>query len=103
MAISTVDVAVVQTITYTSSGDTAVTFMSLCNHGGAPVVCDIHIIPNGDTADTGNLLIKDLEIIAGDTYILYQGGEKLLFATGDFVSVISDIATVTAITSNVGI
>jgi len=105
MAISTVDIAGAGApeTTYTSIGDSALTFMSLCNHGGANVTCEIHIVPSGDVAGTDNVLITDLEILAGDTYILYQGGEKILLDTGDFVVVEASLATVAVITSHVGI
>lgn len=85
---------------YISSGSTAITFMSFCNYGASPVHCDIHIVPNGDGPTNSNLFIKDLEILAGDTFILYQGGEKILMDNLDTVQVVSDIAnSVTVITS----
>lgn len=104
MAISTVNIGASATTTYTSSGDSALTFMSLCNHGTNTVTCDIHIVPNGDLPTNDNLLIKDLEIIAGDTFILYHGGEKILMENGDYVSVDASLANVVAaISSHVGI
>ena len=45
-------------------------------------------------------MLDTLTITAGDTYVLYAGGEKLLFDNGDFINVIASAGTaVTAITS----
>ena len=77
MAIQTTNiVAATETVTYTSSGDTALTFMSLCNYDTIDVVVDIHVIPLGGAAAVTNLLIKEITIVPGDTYIIYQGNEK---------------------------
>lgn len=100
MAIQTVNVpTVTPAATFTSTNDSAVTFMSLCNHGLVDVVCSIHVVPSGDSPTTANLLISDLDIITKDTYIIYQGSEKLLLENGDRIMAVTDIATVTAITS----
>ena len=100
MAISTSNVAAAPATIIVSSGDTAITFMSLCNHGATTVLCDIHIIPNGDLSSINNLLITDLEIIAGDTFILYQGGEKILLGNGDYVQVVSDTPNVVSVVTS---
>jgi len=97
MAISTVSVGAAPATTYISSGDSAVTFMSLCNTSGAAVACEIHVVPDGAVAGPGNLLITDLEIIAGDTYILYQGGEKLVLENNDSIVVLSSVASVVSV------
>jgi hypothetical protein len=99
MAIQTTDVLASQTTVYTSSNDTALTFLSICNVGVANITCNVHIVPNGDVPSDSNLFIKDLEIIIGDTYVVYQGGEKILMSNGDYVSIIASAATVTSIVS----
>lgn len=102
MAINTTSIGVTTAIpTYTSVDDNAITFMSLCNHGGATLTLDINIVPNGDAVGIGNLFIKDLEILAGDTYVVYQAGEKFILSNGDVVSVTSSVGAVTVITSSV--
>ena len=93
-------------ITYTSVNDTAITIMSLCNYEAESVTVDIYIVPNAGTPGNGNIFIKELEITPGETYILYQGNEKILLETGDTIRVtVTNPATtlvgVTAITSYV--
>ena len=107
MAINTQNVSAITlpgTNTYQSIGDNAVTFMSVCNHSASPVNIDIHIVPNGGGAGTDNLLVSALEIIADDTYIVYQGNEKLFLSNGDRIEIVASVANVvTVITSYVTI
>ena len=104
MALTTTNISAANTSTYTSVGESAIVFMSLCNYGGADVLVDIHAVPDGDAINDTNLLIKDLEILAGDTYILYHGGEKLIISNNDRIVVSSSILnSVTAITSTAAV
>ena len=89
---------------YTSSGNTAITFLSLCNYGASDVTTDLHVVPSGSSAANSNLVLTQLVLTAtgnstGDTYQLYVGGEKLLLGPGDFVRVVSNANTVTAVVS----
>ena len=106
MAIQTHNISTISHTAYTSSGDSAVTFMSLCNHSGGPVTIDLHVVPSGDGVATSNRLISQLVIAADDTYILYQGSEKLILADSDTIVVavlIGDINKITTIVSYVGV
>jgi len=85
---------------YTSTGDTAVTFLSLCNYSAGNVTANVFVVPNGDT--TGNLtaVLTEIEIAAKDTYQLYAGNEKLVLANGDSVQANANVDNaVTTITS----
>jgi hypothetical protein len=88
---------------YTSVGNTAITFMSLCNYTVGNVVANVFVVPSGDTAGNDNVIINNLTITQGDTYQLYDGAEKLLLANGDSVQVDASannaITTVTSYTS----
>lgn len=110
MAINTQNVSgttpATATTTYLSVGalgDTnAVTFMSVCNHHATdPVLVDIYIVPDGIvTPGTAQLLVSQLEIVAGDTYIVYQGNEKIFLDPDDRIDVVADVAgQATVITS----
>jgi len=104
MAITTANVTTATGNVYSSSGNTAVTFLSLCNTGSTTITANVHIVPNGGTADVTNLHLIGLEITAngantGDTYQVYAGGEKLLLGDGDTIQASSSANTVTAITS----
>lgn len=89
---------------YVSSGDTAVTFLSICNTTAGNITANVHVVPSGDTADATNLTLIGLEITAsgantGDTYQLYSGGEKLLLGNGDSIQMSASANSLTTITS----
>ena len=100
MAIQTTSINVTNTTTYVSSGETALTMMSLCNHSGITQTVTLNIVPNGDLPATTNIFIKDIEIVAGDTFVVYQGSEKFILDDNDFVNATcSNANAVTVITS----
>lgn len=104
MAIQTTNIGAGPVTVYTSSGDSALTFMSFCNHSASPVTLDIHVVPNGDVPTVDNLLAQALDIDPGDTYIFYKGGEKLLLGNNDYVSVTASAANAVAcISSYIGV
>lgn len=92
------------TTVYTSTNNTAITYLNLTNSSGGAITVDIHIIPNGGTAGTTNLVAKTLSISATDSYQLYSGGEKLLFENGDFIQVVASAASgINAVVSSTAI
>ena len=93
MTIQTTAVSNSATTVYTSTNNTAVTYMQLTNSSAGALTVDIHVIPNGDTLGTTNAVAKTLSIAATDSYQLYSGGEKLLLANGDTVQVTASAAT----------
>ncbi len=105
MSISTTSVTTSGNTVYTSSGSTAITWMSLCNYGDTDATCNVFVVPNGDTAANTNIILTQIEMLAanangtGDTYQLYSGGEKLLLDNGDSIYVDSSANTVTAVVS----
>jgi hypothetical protein len=100
MTISVTAVTNSLTTVYTSTNNTAITYLNLTNSSGGTLTVDIHVIPSGGTAGTTNLVAKTLSINNTDSYQLYSGGEKLLLANGDFVQIISSGATgINAVTS----
>ena len=104
MAISTLTVGTTNTVLFTSSGDDAVTFMSLCNYSPGTVTVSVHLVPSGGTAGNDNLFIKDIEIVSGDTYVLYEGGEKIMLGDGDYIVAVADAVTsVTAMVSTIDV
>jgi len=87
MAITTDQItATGNSVSYSSSGGSAITFMSFCNYGTASAIVQIYLVPDGVAVSDANIILKDLEIIAGETYILYHGGEKILLDNADSVN-----------------
>jgi phage gp45-like len=93
---------------YTSVGNTAITFLSLCNYTAGNITANVYVVPSGGTAGNSNIIVTGLELrasglLTGDTYQLYAGAEKLLLANGDSIQVDANannsITTVTSYTS----
>ena len=100
MSIAVGNVTTSPTVVYTSSGNTAVTFMSICNHSLANVTASVYVVPSGDTPSNQNIILTSIDLTTLDTYQLYAGGEKLLLAAGDTIQVsASSNNSVTTVTS----
>ena len=99
MTISTVSVTTVGNTVYTSTGNTAITFLSLNNWGPANVTANLFAVPSGSSATTTNQVFYSLLLQSGDTYQIYAANEKLLLGPGDFISVNATANTVSAVTS----
>jgi len=86
----TIQVANITTIAgnaYVSSGNTAITFMSLCNYSAGNVTANVYVVPSGTSAGNTNLVLASIGLTNLDTYQLYAGGEKLLLGNGDSIQV----------------
>jgi len=93
MAISATLVADSATTVYTSTNNSAITFISFTNYSVASVDLDINLVPSGGSVSNTNLLVDGLTIAANDTYQLYASSEKLLLANGDFISATANTVT----------
>ena len=93
MTIQTTLVTNSATTVYTSTNNTAITYMELTNVSAGALTVDIHVIPSGDSLSNTNIIAKTLSIAATDSYQLYTGGEKLLLANGDIIQVTASAAT----------
>jgi hypothetical protein len=83
---------------YTSSGTTAITAMYMCNYTGSTVTVTVHVVPNGGTADNTNIIYKDVDIIATDTFLLDT--ERLILDNGETVQIAASAASAVAITTS---
>jgi hypothetical protein len=99
MTIQVANVTTAGNTVYTSSGNTAITFLSICNFNSATCTANVYVVPSGGTAGNTNIVLATLELTGLETYQLYAGGEKLLLNNGDFVSVQANANTVTTVTS----
>ena len=88
---------------YVSNGNSAITFLSLCNYSAGNVIANVYVVPSGSSAGNTNIVLSNLLITAGDTYQFYAGGEKLLLTNGDSVQAnakaTNSITVVTSYTS----
>jgi hypothetical protein len=100
MAIQVSNVTTTGDVVYTSSGNTVVTFLSVCNYDeSTPVTANIYIVPSGQSVSNSYVTVSNLAIANTDTYQIYDGNEKLVLGNGDFIHVDCSANTVTAITS----
>lgn len=86
-AITTAQITTAGNISYASIGNTAVTYMTLCNYTASNVTANVYVVPSGNTIGNTNIIIANLPLTAYDTYQLYQAAEKLLLANGDSIQV----------------
>lgn len=88
---------------YVSSGNTAITWLSFCNHTAGNVIANVYIVPSGSSAGVANQVLANLLITAGDTYQMYSAAEKILLSNGDSIqanaNVTSSITSVASYTS----
>ena len=99
MTIQVANVTTVGNTVYTSSGNTAITFLSICNFANATCTANVYVVPSGGTAGNTNIVLANIELTGLETYQLYAGGEKLLLGNGDFVRLVANANTVTTVTS----
>lgn len=87
MSIQTSNVTTTIANVYVSTGETAVTFLSLTNYSVSNVTANVYIVPSGNTAGNLNVAVGNIEITTMDTYQFYAGNEKLILDTGDSIQV----------------
>jgi len=87
MSLSTANVTTATANVYISSGNTAVTYLSLCNYSASNVTANVFIVPSGDSAGNLNLSVSNVLITTGDTFQFYAGNEKLILANSDTIQV----------------
>jgi len=92
MTISTGNVGSSVGNAYVSSGNTAITWLSFCNHTAGNVIANVYVVPSGGSAGVSNQILANLLITAGDTYQIYSAAEKILLGNGDSLQANANIA-----------
>jgi len=104
MTISNTLLGLTDTDIFVSVGSNAVSFLSLCNTSAAPVIVNMYVVPTGQATDLTRKFLHNLEIKAGDTFILYQASEKIITEDGDkFVATADSASVVAALVSYIAI
>jgi hypothetical protein len=86
MTISVANLSTTTSNVYVSSGNTAVTFLTLCNYSPSNVAVNLFIVPANASAGTSNQVLANLALTTEDTYQLYQAAEKLVLGPNDYIS-----------------
>lgn len=100
MPIATGNVTTAAGNVYASSGNTVVTFLSLCNYSAANVTANVFVVPSGSSAGNATLLYTNIDLTIGETFQVYLANEKLILGNNDSIRAnASANNSVTAITS----
>jgi len=105
MTIQVANVTSAGNTVYTSSGNTAITWLTVTNYGASDLYANVWVVPFGSSAANVNIILANIAILSaanttgGDTYQIYSGGEKLLLGNGDSVYASSSANTLNAVVS----
>ena len=99
MSITTANVTTTGGNIYSSSGNTVVTWLSLCNTTAGNITANVHVLASGDTANAMNTIISNVLITVGDTYQIYTGNEKILLDNAGAIYAIASANALSAVTS----
>ena len=103
-SVATANITTVGNVAYTSTGNSAVTFMTICNYSAANVTANVYVVPAAGTAGNTNMIFSSLLLTGHDTYQLYQAAEKILLANGDTIQVQANANnSITTVTTYTGI
>ncbi len=86
MTISVANLSTTTSNVYVSNGNTAVTFLTLCNYSPSNVQINLFVVPANGTPATSNQVLANLTLVTEDTYQLYQASEKLVLGPNDSIS-----------------
>jgi hypothetical protein len=84
---------------YTSSGNTAITSLTLCNFSAGSATANLYVVPATANADTVNIALSNVLITTGDTLQMYVAAEKLLLGPGDTIQIEANANAITAVVS----
>ena len=95
MAITNANILATATTVYTSTGNTVISTLHLCNQSAAAVTVSVNLVPSGGAAAANNKIYANLSIAILERFIL---------GNGDFVSCTANTAnSVIATTTYTGI
>jgi len=92
MAIKNVSIGLSETIILTATAETAFLTIVFCNTGVSSRLVQLYMYPTGGSAGNGSLVLKDIGIPAGDTFV-WSGTDKILLDVGGVISAIADSAS----------
>lgn len=79
------------------SGNRAITTVIVCNTGSTDLTVSLFAVAGGGSAGTGNMIVNELTVPAGDTVSFDQ--EKMVLSTGDELKAICSASGLTATVS----
>lgn len=81
------------TESFLSEGENGITTLMICNHHATTsAVVNVWVVPQGQVAGNANQILKNLTIVASDTFVMDM--EKLVLSDGDTIMTQADVANV---------
>jgi len=81
------------TESFLSEGENGITTLMICNHHATTsAVVNVWVVPEGQVAGNANQILKNLTIVASDTFVMDM--EKLVLSDGDTIMTQADVANV---------
>ena len=102
MAINNTALTTTAQAIYTSTDNSAITTIHLCNYTGSAIQANVYAVPAGGTANNSTVIYSNVQITAYNSLIVYA--EKLILGNGD--AIFANVSTndaVTATVSSIGI
>jgi hypothetical protein len=84
---------------YTSSGNTVITWVSLCNYTTGNITANLHVLQSGCSASNINMIACNVLITTGDTYQIYTGNEKLILTNAQTLYAVANANSLASTTS----
>ena len=78
---------------YVSSGNTAVTFLSISNVTGNSQLLNIFVVPASTAKANTHTVVSNVAIASHDTFQFYDNNEKLLMESGAYIAAIGNNAS----------
>jgi len=102
MAIQSTLLTSTPTAIYTSVGTNDVVVAYFCNTGTAPAQFHLHAVPSGESAGLTNVIYYNVNLTAGDTYVIDT--EKIILDDGDSLYAWSPVdSVIVATVNNIGV
>jgi len=99
MSISTANITTTGGNIYNSTGNTVITWLSICNTTAGNITANVHVLASGASANSTNTIMSNVLITAGDTYQIYVGNEKILLDNGGAIYAIANSNALSSVTS----
>jgi hypothetical protein len=97
MAIKNTALTGTATNIFAPSGNSVVITAYFCNYSNASHTVNVYAVPSGGVTGTGTQILSNLNIAAGDTYIM--SNERLVLGSGD--ALVANANASSAITATV--
>jgi hypothetical protein len=102
MAIQNSNVTTVASSIITSTNDTAIVTIHLCNYTSANLIANLYLVPSGKLANATTIIYSNVSITSYNTLVIDK--EKFILGNGDAIyASTSANVSLTATVSSIGI